>query len=176
MSRETADIAPISEPAKAPGRMAVLWRRFAVWAERVRLIRLLEIFTACAALVMGVLTYVAMTPGATEVSLRQTQLLLLTDLVVLLGLISLVARRATMLWVQRRRGHQASRLHARIDYRNGRYLLSDQSTNGTWVSEAGREPRLVRHDTVDLAGSGTLAFGHMPVPGEPDLVRYILQT
>lgn len=72
--------------------------------------------------------------------------------------------------------HQASRLHARIDYRNGRYLLSDQSTNGTWVSEAGREPRLVRHDTVDLAGSGTLAFGHMPAPGEPDLVRYILQT
>ena len=114
MSRETADIAPISEPAKAPGRMAVLWRRFAVWAERVRLIRLLEIFTACAALVMGVLTYVAMTPGATEVSLRQTQLLLLTDLVVLLGLISLVARRATMLWVQRRRGAAGSRLHARI--------------------------------------------------------------
>jgi class 3 adenylate cyclase len=72
--------------------------------------------------------------------------------------------------------HQASRLHARIDYRNGRYLLSDQSTNGSWVSEAGKEPRLVRHDTVDLAGSGTIAFGHLPAPGEPDLVRYALQT
>jgi class 3 adenylate cyclase len=71
---------------------------------------------------------------------------------------------------------QASRLHARIDYRNGRYLLSDQSTNGTWVSEAAKEPRLVRHDTVDLAGSGTIAFGHLPAPGETDLVRYSLQT
>jgi len=72
--------------------------------------------------------------------------------------------------------HQASRLHARIDYRNGRYLLSDQSTNGTWVSEGGKEPRLVRHDTVDLAGAGTLAFGHLPAPGETDLVRYALQN
>lgn len=92
----------------------MVWRRFTAWAERVRLIRLVEISTACAALVMGVITYVAMTPGATEVSLRQTQLLLLTDLVLLLGLISLVARRATMLWMQRRRGAAGSRLHARI--------------------------------------------------------------
>jgi adenylate cyclase len=72
--------------------------------------------------------------------------------------------------------HQASRLHARIDFRNGRYLLSDQSTNGSWISEAGKEPRLVRHDSVDLAGSGTLAFGHLPAPGESDLVYYSLQT
>lgn len=72
--------------------------------------------------------------------------------------------------------HQASRLHARVDYRNGRYLFSDQSTNGSWVSEAGKEPRLVRHDTVDLAGAGTIAFGHLPAPGETDLVRYTLQT
>lgn len=72
--------------------------------------------------------------------------------------------------------HQASRLHARIDYRNGRYLLSDQSINGTWVLEASKEARLVRHDSVDLAGSGMLAFGHPPAPGEPDLVRYALQT
>jgi len=72
--------------------------------------------------------------------------------------------------------HQASRLHARIDYRNGRFLLTDQSSNGTWVVDAAGKSTLVRHDSHVLAGSGALAFGHMPAPGETDLARYTEQT
>lgn len=71
---------------------------------------------------------------------------------------------------------QASRLHARIDYRNQRFLLSDQSSNGTWVTDTSGDARLVRHDSQVLTGAGVIAFGHLPAPGEPDLVHYAEQT
>ncbi len=100
-------------PPPAPG--VLLWRRLADWFERNRIMRFIEIGTALAALVLGVLTYVAMTPGATrDFSPREFQILLLADLVALLGLTSLVARRLVMLWMQRRRGVAGSRLHARM--------------------------------------------------------------
>ena len=65
-----------------------------------------------------------------------------------------------------------SRLHARIDYRNHRFTLTDQSTNGSYVIDAAGNPRLVRHDSQPLSGAGLLCFGRKPVPGEPGLVRY----
>lgn len=65
-----------------------------------------------------------------------------------------------------------SRLHARIDYRNGRFSLTDQSTNGTYVSDGTGPARLVRHDTHVLAGTGLIAFGRAPQAGEPGVVHY----
>lgn len=65
-----------------------------------------------------------------------------------------------------------SRLHARIDYRNHRFTLTDQSTNGSYVVDASGNPRLVRHDSLPLSGAGMLCFGHKPGPGEAGLVRY----
>jgi len=95
--------------------MVLRWRAFLAWAQRHHLIRYVEITIAIAAITLGGITYVAMTPGAApEVSVRETQLLLLLDLVALLTLISLVARRLTMLWMQRRRGVAGSRLHVRM--------------------------------------------------------------
>lgn len=96
---------------------ARLLRRAVEWFRRHNLIRLrhLEIALAIAALVAGTLTYLAMTPGANrDLTPREVQILLLTDLVILLSLTSLVARRLVMLWMQRRRGAAGSRLHARM--------------------------------------------------------------
>jgi len=90
-------------------------RRAADWFRRHKLIRHLEISLAVAALIAGTLTYLAMTPGANrDLTPREVQILLLTDLVILLSLITLVARRLVMLWMQRRRGAAGSRLHARM--------------------------------------------------------------
>jgi two-component system nitrogen regulation sensor histidine kinase NtrY len=96
-----------------PGRR--LLRTALDWASRHRLLRQLEIALAIAALVAGTLTYLAMTPGANrDLTPREVQILLLTDLIVLLALTSLVARRMVVLWMQRRRGAAGSRLHARM--------------------------------------------------------------
>jgi len=70
------------------------------------------------------------------------------------------------------KGDLASRLHARIDYRNRRFILSDQSTNGSWVVDASGKESIVRHDTHVLTGSGTISFGHLPAQGQPDLLHY----
>lgn len=94
---------------------ARMLRRAADWFRRHKLIRHLEISLAVAALIAGTLTYLAMTPGANrDLTPREVQILLLTDLVILLSLITLVARRLVMLWMQRRRGAAGSRLHARM--------------------------------------------------------------
>ena len=70
------------------------------------------------------------------------------------------------------KGDLVSRLHARIDYRNRRFILSDQSTNGSWVVDAAGKESIVRHDTHVLTGSGTISFGHLPAQGQPDLLHY----
>jgi class 3 adenylate cyclase len=71
-------------------------------------------------------------------------------------------------------GDLVSRLHARVDYRNGRFLLTDQSTNGTYVKDPSGEERLVRHDSFVLTGAGGISFGHAAMPGQKDLLRYTL--
>jgi adenylate cyclase len=69
-----------------------------------------------------------------------------------------------------------SRLHARIEYRNHRFTLSDQSTNGSYVVDASGTPRLVRHDSFTLSGAGAICFGRKPAPGEAGLVRYRIRA
>ncbi|MFN4310659.1 MAG: ATP-binding protein [Ferrovibrio sp.] len=112
MTDETIHAADAQPAGSASVR---LLRRWFDWFRRRRLIRHLEISLAIAAVVAGTLTYLAMTPGTTrELTPRDVQILLLTDLVILLGLTSLVARRLVVLWMQRRRGAAGSRLHARM--------------------------------------------------------------
>jgi adenylate cyclase len=52
-----------------------------------------------------------------------------------------------------------SRLHARIDYRNGRFVFTDQSANGTFVAVDGGGTTYVHRDHYVLTGSGTLGLG-----------------
>ena len=54
----------------------------------------------------------------------------------------------------------ASRRHAKIELRAGRFVLVDQSSNGTFVTLGGNaELRLKREEAI-LYGSGVIAFGH----------------
>ena len=55
---------------------------------------------------------------------------------------------------------RVSRLHARIDWRNGGFLLIDMSSFGTWVlfDDSDSAVRL-RRDTCILHGAGQMAFG-----------------
>ncbi|WP_341703226.1 PAS domain-containing sensor histidine kinase [Ferrovibrio sp.] len=111
----TDETLPAGGPPAAPTPGARLLRRGLDWFHRYRLIRHIEITLAVLALIGGTLTYLAMTPGANQdLTTREVQILLLTDLVVLLGLTSLVARRLVILWMQRRRGAAGARLHARL--------------------------------------------------------------
>lgn len=52
----------------------------------------------------------------------------------------------------------ASRLHARLEFRRGKFFLIDQSTNGTYVRK-GDEKLFVRREEMQLIGKGELSLG-----------------
>ena len=54
----------------------------------------------------------------------------------------------------------ASRVHARIERRRDKFVLIDQSTNGTFVTFAGEAEIVLRREEVMLRGQGRIAFGH----------------
>lgn len=84
----------------------LLWRRY-------KMNRKLAIFLAMAAVVSGAATFVTMT-SSTGSDPKTIISLLYLDAVILLLLGSLVARRLARLWIERRRGHAGSSLHARL--------------------------------------------------------------
>ncbi len=66
----------------------------------------------------------------------------------------------------------ASRRHAKIELRAGRFLLVDQSSNGTYVTlGTSAEQRLRREETI-LYGNGIIAFGHSASNAEAETVRF----
>ncbi len=56
-------------------------------------------------------------------------------------------------------GTSASREHAKITARSGRFYLVDHSTNGTYVRRAGEDEIAVHRDEVLLTGSGFIRLG-----------------
>jgi len=65
-----------------------------------------------------------------------------------------------------------SRFHARIDYRNGRFILTDSSINGSYLVTAGGGLVFVRRDSHVLENVGALCFGRLPAENDPRLVKF----
>lgn len=74
------------------------------------------------------------------------------------------------------RNSLVSRLHARIEYRRGKFVLIDQSVNGTFVRKTNGTETLVRRDELILEGSGTIGLGQPLGPGDTDSISYELET
>jgi hypothetical protein len=58
------------------------------------------------------------------------------------------------------RDTRASRSHARIEHRRDKFVLVDQSTNGTYVTLQGEAEFVLKREEVILRGRGRIAFGH----------------
>ena len=54
----------------------------------------------------------------------------------------------------------ASRMHARIERRRDKFVLIDQSSNGTYVSVEGEAEIHLRREELTLRGRGLVSFGH----------------
>ena len=73
------------------------------------------------------------------------------------------------------KGNLISRLHARIELARNKFMLIDQSTNGTFVtSEEGKEA-FVRRDSVALQGKGLIGLGRLPEAAALDAIRYQIE-
>ena len=73
------------------------------------------------------------------------------------------------------KGNLISRMHARIEMRRGKFILIDQSTNGTFLEdEQGRES-FVRRDNTELKGEGVIGLGKAASPGSSLAIHYVCE-
>jgi class 3 adenylate cyclase len=63
------------------------------------------------------------------------------------------------------KGNLISRIHAKVEMRRGKFVLVDQSTNGTFVQNLQGEETFVRRDSTEINGEGTIGLGRAEEPG-----------
>jgi class 3 adenylate cyclase len=73
------------------------------------------------------------------------------------------------------KGNLISRVHARIDMRKNRFVLVDESTNGTFIQRDDGEEVYVRRDSAELTGSGVIGMGRVAARGTPLAIEYAFQ-
>lgn len=65
-----------------------------------------------------------------------------------------------------------SRLHASIEYVRGKFMLIDQSTNGTCVVQSTGEEQFVRRDSLQILGEGSIGLGRVPQADSPQSIHF----
>lgn len=66
----------------------------------------------------------------------------------------------------------ASRAHAKIVFKRGKFVLIDQSTNGTYVKTAGGEMLYLRREEMQLWGHGIICLGSEFEGEEDQFISY----
>jgi class 3 adenylate cyclase len=63
------------------------------------------------------------------------------------------------------KGNLISRIHAKVEMRRCKFVLVDQSTNGTFVQNIQGEETFIRRDSAEIRGEGTIGLGRVESPG-----------
>ena len=71
--------------------------------------------------------------------------------------------------------NRASRSHARIEYHRGKFVLIDQSTNGTFVTVQGKPAAEIKRGELVLTGSGLIGLGEEASADAPDAIHYTVK-
>ena len=74
------------------------------------------------------------------------------------------------------KGNLISRVHARVAVVKNRYMLVDESTNGTFIQRDDGEEIYVRRDSTELSGSGIISLGRVAPRGAPLAIEYSLEA
>ena len=70
------------------------------------------------------------------------------------------------------KGNLISRIHAKIEMRRGKFVLIDQSTNGTFLQSVRGQETFVRRDSTELNDEGTIGLGRSEEPGSSLAIYY----
>jgi class 3 adenylate cyclase len=73
------------------------------------------------------------------------------------------------------KGNLISRIHARVEMRRGKFVLIDQSTNGTFIENSQGEETFIRRDSTELFGEGIIGLGRVAKPGTPLAIHFICE-
>lgn len=69
----------------------------------------------------------------------------------------------------------ASRVHSRVDEHRGKFILTDQSLNGTWVQIGENAAVFLRRESLPLTGSGLISLGEK-LSAVDTPIRYTLSS
>jgi adenylate cyclase len=67
---------------------------------------------------------------------------------------------------------KASRMHARLERRRDKFILIDQSSNGTFLTLEGSEEIALRREEFTLRGRGRVSFGHAYVDDPSEVLVF----
>ena len=70
------------------------------------------------------------------------------------------------------KGNLISRLHARVEFNRNKFILVDQSTNGTFVVGKDGEEAFVRRDSMQIRGEGLIGLGNAPDSNSSQVIRF----
>jgi class 3 adenylate cyclase len=73
------------------------------------------------------------------------------------------------------KGNLISRLHARVELNRSKFMLIDQSTNGTFVIGKDGEEAFVRRDSMQIRGEGLIGLGKAPDSNSSQVICYICE-
>jgi len=69
-------------------------------------------------------------------------------------------------------GDLISRLHARVEIRRGKFILFDQSTNGTYVRAQDEQNFFLRREDLTLFGNGIISLGKSIERAEGNVIHF----
>jgi pSer/pThr/pTyr-binding forkhead associated (FHA) protein len=70
---------------------------------------------------------------------------------------------------------RVSRKHARIENRQGKFILVDTSTNGTYVKIGDLNTIHVLRDEIPLIGKGTISPGRNAASSSPGAIHFTIR-
>ena len=73
------------------------------------------------------------------------------------------------------KGDLISRYHCKIEHRRGKFVLTDQSTNGTFVKTTGGQIIFLRREEFTLFGAGYISLGRKVDPTDPNIIHYFCE-
>jgi len=73
------------------------------------------------------------------------------------------------------KGNLISRLHARIEANKQRFMLIDQSTNGTFVHAVSGDEQFIRRDAMPIIGEGFIGLGRAPEPDSSLTIKFVAE-
>ena len=74
------------------------------------------------------------------------------------------------------KGNLISRIHARVEMHRGKFMLIDQSTNGTFLENALGEESFIRRDSTELTFEGIIGLGRAAKPGTPMAIHFVCKN
>ncbi len=69
-------------------------------------------------------------------------------------------------------GDLVSRIHSKIEHRRGKFIITDQSTNGTFLRTAEGQDIFLRREEFTMFGSGYISLGRKVNTSDPNVIHF----